>query len=249
MYWVIAVLFCLAFIFSMLGIGGSILYVPVLYWFGYDFKSVAIPTGLFINGMTALSTSTYFFRQKMIDIKGSIPMIITSFVGAPIGSWFTEKVPTTQLMIFFSIAMVITGIKMLFSANAKESSLMMPAKRRAMTTGFAGFFVGFIAGLLGVGGGFMVVPLLIEIGYPTKTAAATSTFIVIFSSFSGFVGHMSQGKFDVPLLVWSGIAVVIASQFGAKLMNEKMNPKWLRRILAILLLGVAVKLSWGIFMG
>ena len=249
MPWVIAILFCLAFVFSMLGLGGSILYVPILYWFGYDFKSVAIPTGLFVNGVTALSASSYYFRVKMIDIKGGAPMIATSFLGAPIGSWFTDIVPTHTLMIFFSVAMVATGLKMLIVGNEKKTKTLMPLRRRWIATGIAGLFVGFIAGLLGVGGGFLMVPLLITIGYPTKIAAATSAFAVIFSSFSGFVGHLAQGNFNMPLLIWASIAAAIASQLGARFMSQKMDPKWLRWILGVLLLGIAVKLSWGVLIG
>ncbi len=68
----------LAFIFSMLGLGGAMLYIPVFHRFGYDFKSVAIPTGLLLNGITALSAAVYYLRSKMVDIKGSIP---SSFCG------------------------------------------------------------------------------------------------------------------------------------------------------------------------
>jgi len=71
---VIIIIFVLGFIFSMLGLGGAMLYIPVFHWFGFDFKSVAIPTGLFLNGITALSAAIYFFREKMVDVKGSLPM-------------------------------------------------------------------------------------------------------------------------------------------------------------------------------
>jgi len=53
-----------------------------------------------------------------------------------------------------------------------------------------------IAGLLGVGGGFIVAPMLMELGYPTKQAAVTTAFIVTFSSFSSFLGHMAEGHID-----------------------------------------------------
>ena len=56
------VIFVLAFVFSMLGLGGAMLYIPVLHWFGFDFKSVAIPTGLLLNGITALSAAIYYFN-------------------------------------------------------------------------------------------------------------------------------------------------------------------------------------------
>ena len=241
---VIAIIFILGFIFSMLGLGGALLYIPVFHGFGFEFKSVAIPTGLFLNGITALSASVYFFREKMVDVKGGMPMAITSLVAAPLGAWFTRFVATETLILLFSAGMAVAGVKMLLSSGQAEAKELMPVGRRAMITGTAGLFIGFLAGLLGIGGGFLFVPILIAIGYPTKQAAATSAFIVVFSSFSGFAGHVAQGHFNLPLLLYSSIAVVIASQIGARVMKEKMKSKWIKQIFGVLLVAVAVKLSW-----
>ncbi|MGD9125876.1 MAG: sulfite exporter TauE/SafE family protein [Planctomycetia bacterium] len=249
MPWVVVIVFCIAFVFSMLGLGGSTLYVPILYWFGHDLKSVAIPTALFINGVTALSAFSYYFRAKLVDVRGGAPMIVTAFLGAMTGSWFTEKIPTQLLLILFSLALAATGLKMFASANSKKRKPMMPVRQRMIVTGVGGFFIGAIAGMLGVGGGFLVVTLLVAVGYPMKTAAATTTFVVIFSSFSGFLGHMAQGNFDIPLLIWTSAAVVIASQIGARVMNKKMDPKWLRRLLGIVLFGMALELFFGFIFG
>ena len=241
---VIVIIFILGFIFSMLGLGGAMLYIPVFHWFGFDFKSIAIPTGLFLNGITALSAAIYFFRERMVDVKGGMPMVITSFIGAPIGAWFTQIIATDMLMILFSVGMVVSGTKMILSSNKAEPTEMMPFKKRAIITASAGLFIGFLAGLLGIGGGFLFVPILIAIGYPTKQAAATSAFVVVFSSFSGFAGHVAEGHFNLPLLIYSSIAVVIASQIGARVMKEKMKAKWIKQIFGVLLITVAVKLSW-----
>ena len=241
---VIVIIFFLGFIFSMLGLGGAMLYIPVFHWFDFDFKSVAIPTGLFLNGITALSAGFYYFREKMVDIKGGMPMVITSFIGAPIGAWFTHITSTDVLMVLFSIGMVVSGLKMILSSGKAEPKALMPFKQRAIITATAGLGIGFLAGLLGIGGGFLFVPILIAIGYPTKQAAATSAFIVVFSSFSGFAGHVAEGHFNLPLLIYASIAVIVASQIGARVMKEKMKAKWIKQIFGVLLVAVAVKLSW-----
>jgi uncharacterized membrane protein YfcA len=241
---VIIIIFLLGFIFSMLGLGGAMLYIPVFHWFGFDFKSVAIPTGLFLNGITALSAAIYYFREKMVDVKGGTPMVITSFIGAPIGAWFTHIISTDILMVLFSIGMVVSGLKMILSSGKTEPKELMSFKLRAIITASAGLFIGFLAGLLGIGGGFLFVPILIAIGYPTKQAAATSAFVVVFSSFSGFAGHVAEGHFDLPLLIYGSIAVIIASQIGARVMKNKMKAKWIKQIFGGLLIAVAMKLSW-----
>lgn len=238
----------LAFIFSMLGLGGAMLYIPVFHWFGYDFKSVAIPTGLLLNGITALSAAVYYLRSKMVDIKGSIPLIISSFIGAPVGAYFTKLVPTRTLILLFAIAMVFAGGRMLMTSAQADKEKMMELKRRMTLMSIGGFFIGFIAGLLGVGGGFLFVPMMIAMGYATKQAAATSAFVVIFSSFSGFAGHIAEGHFNWPLMIATSIAVIIASQIGARVMKEKMKARWIKQMFAVVLLAVAVKLLWKLFL-
>lgn len=234
----------LAFLFSMLGLGGSLLYIPVFTWFGFGIKSVAIPTGLLLNGVAALSATISYLHAKMVDVRGTIPMIITSLVAAPAGAVLTRYVPTDSLRILFSLAMLAAGAVMLLSASQPEPSELLAPCKRAVLTGTAGLFIGFLAGLLGIGGGFLFVPTLIAMGYPTKQAAASSAFVVVFSSFSGFVGHMAQGHYDWRIMAIGLGAVVIGSQIGAKVMKEKMKSRWIKQLFGVLLLGVAVKFAW-----
>ncbi len=180
---VAAVILVLAFIFSMLGLGGAMLYIPIFHWVGYDFRSVAIPTGLLLNGITALSASIYYLRAKMVDVKGGVPLIISSFIGAPVGAYFTRIVPTQALIVLFAISMVFAGGRMLMVSGKPDKETMMAPNLRMALMGVGGFFIGFIAGLLGVGGGFLFVPMMMAMGYKTKEAAATSAFVVVFPLF------------------------------------------------------------------
>jgi uncharacterized membrane protein YfcA len=242
------VILVLSFIFSMLGLGGAMLYIPVFHWFGFDFKSVAIPTGLLLNGITAFSAAVFYLRSKMVDVKGSIPLIISSFIGAPLGSFLTSLVPTRTLILLFALCMVFAGGRMLLTSTSPDKETMMPFHRRAILMAVGGFFIGMVAGMLGVGGGFLFVPLMLAMGYPTKQAAATSAFVVIFSSFSGFAGHIAEGHFNWPLMIATSIMVVVGSQIGAKVMKEKMKAKWIKQMFAVVLLAVAVKLLWKLYL-
>ena len=244
---VTALILILAFVFSMLGLGGAMLYIPMFHWFGFDFKSVAIPAGLLLNGITALSASIYYLRAKMVDVKGSVPLIISSFIGAPVGAYFTRLVPVDTLILLFAVSMVFAGGRMLLVSGKPDKETMMEIRCRIALMSAGGFFIGFIAGLLGVGGGFLFVPMMIAMGYKTKEAAATSAFVVVFSSFSGFAGHLAEGHYEWPLMIATTVAVIIGSQIGAKVMNEKMKAKWIKQMFAVVLLGVAVKLLWKMF--
>lgn len=236
------IILILSFIFSMLGLGGAMLYIPVFHWFGYDFKAV-IGIGLLLNGITALSAAVVYWRSKMIDVRGSIPLVISSIIGAPVGAYFTKMLPTKTLILLFAIGMLFAGGRMLFTANHPDKDTMMEPKLRLFLMGAGGFVIGAIAGLLGVGGGFLFVPLMLMIGYPTKRAAATSAFAVILSSFSGFAGHLASGThLDSTLFVFTTIAVIIGAGAGARVMRDKMKAQWIKGMFAVVLVGVGIQL-------
>ena len=241
------VILLLALVFSMLGLGGAMLYVPVLHWFGYDFKTVAIPTGLLLNGVTVLSAAIVYLRARMVDVRGALPMVITSFIGAPLGAVLTRYVPTQTLVLLFALGMVFAGGRMFLTASRPDKDRLLPQRIRFWLMGAGGLGIGMIAGLLGIGGGFLFVPLMLALGYPTKQAAATSAFVVIFSSFSGFAGHLAEGHYNWPLMLTATVAVIVGSQAGALLMKEKMKARWIKQMFACVLLAAAAKLLLKVF--
>jgi len=100
----------------------------------------------------------------------------------------------------------------------------------------------FMGGMLGLGGGFIIAPILMWMGYRTKEAAATTAFVVTFSSFSGYLGHMAEGEMNWPLTLTVVVAVVVGSQLGGSFMSSKAKPRWVKQLYAVVLLAIAVKL-------
>lgn len=245
----IAVLFfILAFIFSMLGLGGAMVYNPILVWFGYDFKSVVVPTGLLLNGLTAASAAWIYYRKRMIDFNVAIPLVITSALAAIAGAYTTQFISTEILLGLFSIAVLFAGGRMILVSNAKEpETLRGTPRQRAVWGAILGLGIGFIAGMLGIGGGFLIVPLLMAMGYPTKIAAATSAFAVVLSSFTGFFSHLAIGHVDWGLMLTLAVAVVLGSQLGAHVMTTRMKPRQLKQMFGVLLLFIGLKMIWGLF--
>lgn len=243
----VTLIFALAFIFSMLGLGGAMVYNPLMVWFGYDFKSVVVPTGLLLNGLTAVSAAWAYYRKGMIDFRVALPLVITSALGAPAGAYFTQFISTNILLGLFATAVVFAGGRMLLVSKASEPETMRGTARQRMLWGAGlGFGIGFIAGMLGIGGGFLIVPLLMAMGYPTKIAAATSAFTVVFSSFTGFLGHVAVGHFDWTLMIMLSIAVIVGSQLGARVMAAQMKPRQLKQMFGVVLLFVGLKMIWGL---
>lgn len=243
----IGLIFVFAIVFSMLGLGGAMVYNPLMVWFGYDFKDVVVATGLLLNGLTALSAAWVYYRKKMIDFAAGIPLTIAASIGAPMGAWVTRFLPTRTLLWIFAFVVLFAGLRMLMqSKKAEPETLRGSAKQRILLGSVVGISVGALAGMLGVGGGFLFVPLLMAMGYPTRVAAATTALAVVFSSFTGFAGHVAIGHFDWALMFWASLAVVIGSQIGAHLMSTRMKSRHIKQMFAVVLLFVAGKLILGL---
>ena len=248
MLYIIVSLIILAssFLFSMLGLGGALIYVPVLKWAGFPVKEVAIPLALLLNGLTTVIALIAYFKNKLVDVKGGLAMTISAFLFAPVGAIVSDKLPVDFLLILFSIAVLAAAARMLLMSRMPEPKQVMSFKKRAVIGAIIGSFAGFMAGLLGIGGGFIMAPLLMWMGYETKRAAATSAFAVTFSSFSGFLGHVSQGYFEVTLTIVLSAAVIIGAFLGSNFLVNKAKTGRIKQIFAVVLLAIAIKIIIGV---
>ena len=106
-----------------------------------------------------------------------------------------------------------------------------------------GVFAGFLSGMLGIGGGGIISPLMLMLGFNPKKIAAITAFVVPFSSFSGFLTYWAMGNINWKLLAIASVAGVAGATMGTMFMHKRLNPKTVKKILAIILLLMAVKLS------
>ncbi len=239
-------IFITSFIFAMLGLGGGMLYVPILKWLELPLKTTAIPLGLLLNGLNTLSAFIAYARQGLVDFWGGLPAAIAAVLFAPIGAWCVQFVPYQWLIGLFSVAILIAALRSLFSTEPDENRLFATKRKILFIGSLAGGFAGFMGGLLGIGGGFIIAPLLMELGYPAKQAAATTAFIVTFSSFAGFLGHLGMGHLDPTLVILAVLAVLIGSQLGAWFMMNKAKSVWIKKLYGIVLLLVAIQLIFSL---
>ena len=235
-----------SFIFAMLGLGGGMVYVPVLHWAGLDMISVAIPLGLLLNGLNTALVLIPFARKKMVDWKGGAVMAATALIAAPLGAMTSEHVPVQTLKILFAAMVLIAALRMFWASRLPEPEQIMSLKKRSIIGFFVGSFAGFMGGMLGLGGGFIVAPILMLMGYKTKIAAATTAMVVTFSSASGYLGHAAQGDMNWLLTGIVVVAVVIGSQLGGRYMTQKAKSKQVKVAYAFVLLAIAAKLAYGV---
>ncbi|MCX9013270.1 MAG: sulfite exporter TauE/SafE family protein [Candidatus Methanoperedens sp.] len=244
LFLIILIAFTVAVLFSMLGLGGAIIYTPLFILLGLH-PLTAIPMALLLNTITTASASITYLRHKMVDMKIAYPIISTSIPGAYLGSYLSGKVDTHILILLLSVILFLTCMRLLFFSNAGFPAIS--GKKKLLTGAGAGFIIGAVSALVGIGGGSFIVPLLLVLGLETKNATATSAFIITFMALAGFIGHIGfrYEQLDMELLLYAGAAAFIGAQTGSRVMFRRVSSETINRIFAIVLLLVAVKLISG----
>jgi len=230
-----------SFIFSMLGMGGSQLYIPILFWLGMDFKTEAIPLGMLLNIVSSSSALFTYARRGLVDWAAALPFGGSMVLLAPVGAYVNIVLPVKPVILVFALFTGAAGLLMLSGWKPRGAKLSGYGKAVLGVTG--GGVLGFFAGLIGRGGGSFVVPLLYLAGLPPKVAAATSSFVVTCSGISSFLSHVltaARPRWLLWLLCAAG--VVAGSQAGSRLMAGWLKPETMKRIFGIVLLSVAAVL-------
>ena len=193
---------------------------------------------------SAVSAYTYG-KNKNLDIKNGLIMMVTVLIFTVVGSYISSLVPSATMGNFSVFMTFLLGIKFIVRPvmTTKEAMQGVSAKKRAMQSVICGIIIGFICGFIGAGGGMVMLLILTSVlGYELKTAVGTSVFIMTFTAFTGAVSHFAIGGLPDPAvwilciiftLIWARIAAVLAN---------KATPKTLNRATGVILvvLGVVV---------
>jgi hypothetical protein len=228
---------------GLIGGGGSILTVPVLvYLFGLD-VFLATEYSLFIVGISSVVGSFSYFKKRLVNFKTAlifgVPSIISIFLTrnyilplipaevVKVSSFVVTK--DILLLLIFAGLMILASYKMI--QKNTECQFETPAfqKNRTLLAAGEGSVVGILTGLVGAGGGFMIIPALVNLlKTPMKTAIGTSLVIISLNSLIGFFSSMNAVKIDWKLLTAiSSIAIVgiiIGSQLSKKIDGKKLKP-------------------------
>ena len=236
------IFFAISLLFSMLGMGGAQLYVPVLFWLGLDFKTEAIPLGLLLNLVSSTSAATTYVREGLVERALALPFGLAMVLTAPLGAWLNFSLPTEPVILCFALFTAAAAILMLSGWRPKRRAALSRGQRRALWLA-AGAVLGMIVGLIGRGGGSFIVPLFVLAGVEPRIAAATSTVIVSASALAAFLSHLAFAARPDRLLWGETILAVLAgSQVGSRLMAERLRPRALKVVFGLVLLGVAALL-------
>ena len=232
------IFFAIAFVFSMLGMGGSQLYIPILMWMGMDFKTEAVPLGMLLNVISSGTAAVTYGRKGLIAWGVAIPFAIAMIVFAPLGVWLNVQLPVKPLLVFFALFTAAAGVLML--SGWKPSRGNLSPRGRVVMGLTAGAGLGIIAGMIGRGGGSFAVPLLYMAGLNAQAAAATSALVVTASGVSSVISHIATAA-QPDWVIWLScvVAVFLGSSFGSRVMATRLKPRSVKIVFGVLLLGVA----------
>ncbi|GGD24127.1 sulfite exporter TauE/SafE family protein [Flavobacterium orientale] len=228
---------------GLIGSGGSILTVPILVYVVAIEPVLATAYSLFIVGTTALVGGIQKARQQLVDFKKvllfGLPTLLAVFMTR---KYIVPALPEVLLantafpiqksvfiMVVFAIVMVVAAVKMIRSNRRNGASEVVAVKPNYFLIFFQGLFIGLVAGFVGAGGGFLIIPALLFLGKtPMKIAVGTSLFIIAIQSLLGFVGDLRPEQLmDWPFLLlftlFSVVGIFIGGLLAAKIDGGKLK--------------------------
>lgn len=231
-------------VMAMAGVGAAFVLIPVYLALGIELQT-AMATALLLNAVAMSVASVTFVRKRLVVWRLAIPMLALAVIASPFGVRLAQNLNRSMLLWLFVVFLVFASAMMLWHRPHPQPAQASKAGALALSLSVGGV-AGFVGGLLGVGGGNIVVPALIAAGIEPKRASASASVVVLFASLSGFLAHATVAPIGTALLVSTGLASAAGAAIGAWLASEKLRGDQLKKIIAIVLIAVAVKTAWGL---
>ena len=240
LYAVFFVTIGLTYFFALSGKGAAAFLVPVFVWLGMPInsaKSVAL-----LSNTISLSAVTFDnFRANRLDLKLGLPIIIGSFVFAPVGAYISTFIERDVVMWMFAIFLIYAGVSALIpkKADAKSCHERQP---KLVYLSVIGAIAGLVSGLLAVGGGGIISALMLLMGCKAKKISMITALAVPFSSFSGFVTYAVGGHISWPVLGTVATASLLGGFLGNKTAHSILPEKVIKYTIGILSIVFAIKI-------
>jgi uncharacterized protein len=227
---------------GLLGSGGSIITMPLLLYVVGEPEKLAIAESLLVVGSIASVGSLLLARSKLINLRYIIWFGVPSMLGTYIGAWSAQLVSGLVQVLTFSVVMLVSSRMMLKSpiANAQPA-----ASVQLLSISLVGVAVGVLAGFVGVGGGFLIVPALFLLArLSLQQATATSLVIIALQSFTGFFKYLyllNQAQITINWPVVSSMillgcaGVIVGSKLGSRIPQQRI-----KQLFALLLIALGL---------
>ncbi|RUM34648.1 MAG: sulfite exporter TauE/SafE family protein [Archaeoglobus sp.] len=230
--------FTTAFVFGLGGLGSAVALIPILVFVGVPFP-IARSTGLFTNFISTTSITVHNLRYGKVNYRLALPVVATSILFAPVGAYVSFAIPERVVGLAFTAFLFFAGT-MVFVPKKREfyrsdSPILVPA--------LVGALAGFISGLLGIGGGGLISPMLIIYGFDPKVITTVTALSVPFSSFTSFLAYWKLGGVSWILLLSAAIPAVFAGYIAGYVTHHYMKPQHVKKLLGIIFYILAIKFA------
>ncbi len=214
------------------GMSAAAVISPMLITFlgmpAYEAVGIALASDVLASAVSAYT----YGKNKNLDIRNGLVMMVSVLACTLFGSWVASKVPNSTMGSFSTFMTLLIGIKFIVKPvmTTKEAMQAVSPKKRFVQSVVCGLVIGFICGFIGAGGGMMMLLILTSVlGYELKTAVGTSVFIMAFTAFTGAMSHFAIGgapdlwclAFCVgSTLLWARIAALFANKASPATLNR-----------------------------
>ena len=230
-------LLIVAFLYASVGHGGASGYLALMSLFAFPIAFMK-PTALILNILVSAISFYFYYREKKFDGKLFYPFAITSIPFSFLGGMISIETSVYKIILATVLLFAVARLVGLFG---KQKGALKPINIPLAL--FIGAIIGFLSGLIGIGGGIILSPVILLLGWADiKKSAAVSALFIFANSISGLFGFLSKGG-TVPISSVSLIAVVlIGGILGGYFGSKRMNNFQLRNVLALVLLIAIFKL-------
>lgn len=243
--WEIIVLFFLiAILYASVGFGGGSSYLAVLALTSLAFTQIRA-IALLCNVVVVSGGTFIFIKNNLFNWKKIIPLVFASVPFAFFGGYL--KISQTLFFILLGFTLFIAAFLMWTSKYIAEKAAVTNFKKSASKDAAYGGFIGFISGMVGIGGGIFLAPLLHLTKWDTpKKIAATSSFFILVNSIAGLTGQFLNPDFsiDPEITIILMLTVLIGGQIGSRISAKLISPAMLKKATAILIAFVALRILW-----
>ena len=220
------------------GMSAAAVITPMLVAFMDIDPYTAIGIALASDVLASAFSAITYGKNKNLDVKNGLVMMLSVIIFTVIGSYLGERVPETSLGNFSVLVTLIMGIRFILYPVSRPKSRMidLPLRRRLFLSILWGAMIGMVCGLVGAGGGMMMLLVLTSVlGYELKAAVGTSVFIMTFTALTGSVSHfMMGGEPSLPALLICMASTLLFARLAALVANH-ISPKTMGRTVGVIL--------------
>lgn len=238
--WLCLAFFLVAFFYSMVGFGGGSSYLAILVLAGFHYQNIP-PTALVCNLIVTSGGCWHFYRAGHFKLKNVLPFVMLSIPMSYIGGRL--PIGRDPFCFLLGISLLAVALRMFLPAEHFEHTKDISWKQAWVIGLPLGALLGFLAGLVGIGGGIFLSPLLLLMRWANvKEAAASASFFIVMNSLSGLAGQLQKTNAHLEWFLPLGFAVFLGGQIGSRMGVYQVSKLRLQKLLAGLLLYTALKL-------